>query len=80
MKRVFNFIAVCICLVCCVSCENKNGIMVSTPSNTADILNHITKVEIEGHTYLVYIDYNYNQGYAGLCHDENCHCKTDSIK
>lgn len=80
MKRIINFIAVCICVVCCVSCDNKNGIMTATPITTEDILNHITKVEIEGHTYLLYKDYVGYNGYGGMCHDENCHCKTDTIK
>lgn len=36
----------------------------------------IRKFEFEGHTYI--IRSNCNQG--GICHDENCKCKTDSIK
>ena len=36
----------------------------------------IEKFEFEGHTYLI------RNGYyrSGLCHDENCKCKSDSIR
>lgn len=87
MKRIINFIiinfiVVCICVICCISCntENKNGIHEANCSYTDYILNHITKVNIEGHTYLFYQECNGYAGYSGLCHDENCQCKTDTIK
>lgn len=41
-------------------------------SNTGEI----TKFEYEGHTYLMRNAYQK----GGICHDENCKCKTDSIK
>lgn len=83
MKQIINFIAICICMICCVSCSEEKkdkGIQDATPMTTQDILNHITKVEIEGHTYLLFRDEYGYRGMVGLCHDENCHCKTDSIK
>ena len=41
-----------------------------------DRVGTIRKFEFEGHTYLIR-DGNYR---GGICHDENCKCKTDSIK
>ena len=41
-----------------------------------DVVGTVSKFEFEGHTYLIR-DCS-NRG--GICHDENCKCKTDSIK
>lgn len=40
----------------------------------------IRKFEFEGHTYLIRNNSCGYSGYGGICHDENCKCKTDSIK
>ena len=35
----------------------------------------ISKINYEGHTYLIRVD-----GYkGGMCHDENCACKKDTV-
>ena len=40
-----------------------------------DVVGVVKKFEFEGHTYIT-------RGYktGGICHDENCKCKIDSIK
>ena len=35
----------------------------------------ISKIEIEGHTYLIRERLLFNVGFGGMCHDENCECK-----
>lgn len=43
-------------------------------------IGYVGKFEYEGHTYLVRSDVHTQGGngfgYGGLCHDENCKCKT----
>lgn len=39
----------------------------------------IEKFEFEGHTYLIRTSSGGYTGWGGICHDENCKCKTDSI-
>lgn len=45
-----------------------------------DVVGTINKFEFEGHTYLIRTHGGVSLGYGGICHDENCKCKTDSIK
>ena len=69
MKKLNILLIALVAIVLC-GCEAKDG---------EDYLSYagcITKFEYEGHTYLLRDAYNR----GGICHDENCKCKTDSIK
>lgn len=72
MKKLNILLIALVAIILC-GCETKDT--TTERHYIDDIVGNIYKVEIEGHTYLIR-SYG-NKG--GICHDENCKCKTDSI-
>ena len=56
----------------CVKDDSYEDNRVTTPHYSYCV----DKVHFEGHTYLIINTVHR----GGICHDENCKCKTDSIK
>lgn len=59
----------CILSIICASlagCDNGE-----IRSNDGYVIGFLSKVEFEGHTYIVRSDWHR----GGICHDENCKCK-----
>ena len=71
MKKLNILLIALVAIVLC-GCTDKT----TEKHRIDDWVGTVIKFEFEGHTYL--IRSIGNQG--GICHDENCKCKTDSIK
>lgn len=53
----------------CVSSEAKRKM---TPDQQIEQTHSLTKIEYEGHSYIIMTNSKYQNG---ICHDENCKCK-----
>lgn len=72
--KLIKFIALAFILNVICSCED------SKTYNEMSIcgVGRISKFDYEGHTYLIRNKpVNGYIGYGGMCHDENCKCKTN---
>lgn len=57
-----------------VSCDVNFSEEEMKESRERSFAQYVKKIDYEGHTYLVY--HTLDPGW-GLCHDENCKCKTN---
>lgn len=74
MLILFPLISISLAIVILSGCEEHFD--EETVIDYTHEIGKISRVEIEGHSYLV--RHNGHQG--GICHDENCPCKTNSIQ
>lgn len=72
MKKYLFILAFGALFMC--SCKNH------TPENEIYIekTGRLHKIDFEGHRYIIMGNPNTYRG--GICHDENCYCKTDTVK
>ena len=74
MKKQLMFVLLAILFIGC----NKSD-KVTRSHYIDDKVGTIYKFEFEGHTYLIRNRLADSGGWGGMCHDENCRCKNDSI-
>lgn len=72
MKKLNILLIALVAIVLC-GCSSKDT--TTEKHYIDDVVGRIKKFEFEGHTYLIR-DFGSR---GGICHDENCKCKTDLI-